>query len=68
MKFKVMNVDFNNKIECRQCRHLMFSDCYGECSKGNISGAVQPHFSCGKGVVRNDTIQNSLLLIMKNDA
>ena len=57
-----------NKIECWQCQYLMFSDCYGECSKGNISGAVKPHFSCGKGVVRNDTIQNSLLLIMKNDA
>lgn len=45
-----------NKIECRQCQYLMFSDCYGECSKGNISGAVKPHFSCGKGVVKNDTL------------
>ena len=45
-----------NKIECRQCQYLMFSDCYGECSKGNISGVVQPHFSCGKGVIRNDTL------------
>ena len=44
-----------NKIECRQCKYLMFSDCYGECSKGNISGAVKPHFSCGKGVIRNET-------------
>ena len=43
-----------NKIECRQCQYLMFSDCYGECSKGNISGAVKPHFSCGKGVSRNN--------------
>ena len=53
MKFKVMNVDFNNNIECCQCQHLMFSDYYGECSKGNISGIVQPHFSCGKGVIKN---------------
>ena len=53
MKFKVMNDNFNNKIECWQCQHLMFSDCYGECSKGNIHGIVQPHFSCGKGVIRN---------------
>ena len=53
MKFKVMNVDLNNNIECCQCKHLMFSDCYGECSKGNMSGIVQPHFSCGKGVIRN---------------
>lgn len=48
-----MNVDLNNNIECCQCQHLMFSDCYGECSKGNISGIVQPHFSCGKGVIKN---------------
>jgi hypothetical protein len=53
MKFKVMNNSFNNKIECLQCQYLMFSDCYGECSKGNIHGIVQPHFSCGKGVIRN---------------
>lgn len=48
-----MNDNFNNNIECWQCQHLMFSDCYGECSKGNISGIVQPHFSCGKGVIKN---------------
>ena len=48
-----MNVDLNNNIECCQCQHLMFSDCYGECSKVNISGIVQPHFSCGKGVIKN---------------
>ena len=48
-----MNDSFNNKIECLQCQYLMFSDCYGECSKGNISGIVQPHFSCGKGAIRN---------------
>ena len=53
MKFKVMNDSFNNKIECLQCQYLMFSDCYGECSKENISGIVQQHFSCGKGVIRN---------------
>ena len=54
MKFKVMNDSFNNKIECLQCQYLMFSDCYDECSKENISGIVQPYFSCGKGKFRND--------------
>ena len=53
MKSKVMNDNSNNNIECCQCQHLIFSDCYGECSKGNISGIVQPHFSCGKGEFRN---------------
>ena len=49
-----------NKIECRQCQYLMFSDCYGECSKGNISGAVKPHFSCGKGVARNNPADKAI--------
>lgn len=53
MKFKAMNDNFNNKIECRQCQYLMFSNCHGERSKENISGIVQPHFSCGKGVIKN---------------
>jgi hypothetical protein len=48
--------EMEEKIECWQCQYLMFSDCYGECSKGNISGPVNPHFSCGKGVIRNDTL------------
>ena len=48
-----MNCDLNNNVECCQCQHLMFSDCYGGCSKGNIHGIVQPNFSCGKGVIRN---------------
>lgn len=53
MKSKVMNSNYNNNVECWQCQHLMFSDFYGECSKNNICGIVQPHFSCGKGVIRN---------------
>lgn len=48
-----MNNNYNNNVECWQCKHLMFSDFYGECSKGNITGIVQPHFSCGKGEFRN---------------
>lgn len=53
MKFKVMNGNYNNNVECWQCKHLMFSDCYGECSKDYINGILQPHFSCGKGEFRN---------------
>ena len=55
-KFWMQEVEDENKIECRECQYLMFSDCYGECSKGNISGVVKPHFSCGKGAIRNDTL------------
>ena len=31
---------------CKNCKHLQFSDCYGECSKGYISGIVHPYDSC----------------------
>lgn len=31
---------------CKNCKHLMFSDCYGECSMGYIDGIVKPYDSC----------------------
>lgn len=37
-----------NKIRCKDCKYLMFSDCYGECRKG-IFGIVSPEDSCGRG-------------------
>ena len=42
-----------NKIKCKECKNLMFSDCYGECKKGYITGIVKPDFSCGKGVKKD---------------
>lgn len=33
------------KITCKNCKHLMFSDMYGECSKG-YKGIVNPWDSC----------------------
>lgn len=35
-------------VKCKDCDYLMFSDMYGECSKG-YKGIVQPNDSCGKG-------------------
>lgn len=35
-------------VKCKECEYLMFSDCYGECSKG-YKGIVNPNDSCGKG-------------------
>ena len=60
LEFWMQEVEDENKIECWQCQYLMFSDCYGECSKGNISGVVQPHFSCGKGVARNNPADKAI--------
>lgn len=37
-----------NDIHYKECKHLIFSDCYGECSKG-YRGIVNPDSSCGKG-------------------
>lgn len=36
------------EIKCKECKHLMFSDCYGECSKG-FKGIVRPDDSCPYG-------------------
>ena len=35
-------------VRCRECKYLMFSDCYGECSKGHL-GIVMPHDFCSYG-------------------
>lgn len=33
---------------CKNCKYLMFSDFYGECTKGYM-GIVQPNDYCSKG-------------------
>lgn len=38
----------DNSVRCIECKHLMFSDCYGECSQG-YKGIVRPNDSCGRG-------------------
>ena len=35
-------------VRCIDCKHLMFSDCYGECSKGYM-GIVSPNDYCSRG-------------------
>ena len=35
-------------VRCKDCKHLMFSDCYGECSKGYM-GIVSPNDYCSRG-------------------
>lgn len=37
-----------NDVKCIECKYLMFSDCYGECSKAYM-GIVHPWDSCGRG-------------------
>ena len=35
-------------VRCKDCKHLMFSDCYGEC-KRNYLGIVRPDDFCSRG-------------------
>ncbi len=39
-------------VRCKDCEHLMFSDCYGECAKGH-KGVVYPDDTCKFGVRRS---------------
>ena len=39
------------EVKCKDCEYLMFSDCYGECSKA-YKGIVSPDDSCGKGKLK----------------
>jgi hypothetical protein len=35
-------------VRCKDCKHLMFSDCYGECTKALFS-IVSPNDFCSYG-------------------
>lgn len=41
-------VDFVEVVRCKDCKHLMFSDCYAECSKAYL-GIVSPNDYCSNG-------------------
>ena len=42
------SVDAVVPVRCKECKHLMFSDCYGECRIGHM-GIVQPDDFCSRG-------------------
>ena len=41
-------VDMVEVVRCKDCKYLMFSDCYGECSRGYL-GIVRPDCYCCYG-------------------
>ena len=49
-QFKRMAVQLGYEpvVRCKECKHLMFSDCYGECGKGHM-GIVRPDDFCSYG-------------------
>lgn len=40
-------------VRCKDCKHLMFSDCYGECTKAYL-GIVSPNDYCSHGERRDN--------------
>ena len=46
------SVDAVEVVRCRECKHLMFSDLYGECKRGNL-GIVNPDDFCSYGERKN---------------
>ena len=53
-QFSEFKKEYTDPVHCKDCQHLMFSDCYGECSKGH-KGIVKPDDYCEYGVKKNDT-------------
>lgn len=45
---KALNADLVEVVRCKDCKYLMFSDFYGECSKAHF-GIVSPNDFCSRG-------------------
>ena len=43
-----VSIDIAQVVRCKDCKYLMFSDCYGECRAGYL-GIVKPDDFCGRG-------------------
>lgn len=54
-QFKRMAVQLGYEpvVHCKDCTHLMFSDCYGECGAARM-GIVSPDYFCSYGERRTD--------------
>ena len=50
------NINQESKVvRCVECEHLMFSDFYGECRLGRLTGPVQPEDFCRLGERRSES-------------
>ena len=50
----IPDVDAEPVVHCSDCLYLMFSDCYGECKRGYLSGIVRPDDYCSRGERKED--------------
>ena len=48
-----LSADVAPVVHCKDCKHLMFSDCYGECGAARM-GIVSPDDFCSYGERRTD--------------
>ena len=46
--YKQSTADVVEVVRCKDCKHLMFSDMYGECSQAHM-GIVRPDDYCSYG-------------------
>ena len=46
--YKQSTADMVEAVRCKDCKHLMFSDMYGECSQAHM-GIVRPDDFCSYG-------------------
>ena len=58
-QFKRMAVQLGYEpvVHCKDCKHLMFSDCYGECGAARM-GIVSPDDFCSYGERKNNGNEN----------
>ena len=58
-QFKRMAVQLGYEpvVHCKECKHLMFSDCYGECGAARM-GIVSPDDFCSYGERKNNGNEN----------
>lgn len=46
------DTETNDMVMCKDCKHIMYLDCYGECSQA-CKGIVRPNDSCEYGIRRD---------------
>lgn len=67
-QFKRMAVrmGYEPVVHCKDCKHLMFSDCYGECGAARM-GIVSPYDFCSYGERKNDFVDDNKIGERKAD-
>ena len=52
-KHMAVQLGYEPVVHCKDCKHLMFSDCYGECGAARM-GIVSPDDFCSYGERKNN--------------